>query len=218
MRQRRTCAAALLLAALIGAPALAGPGPSPGNHTVPCAIWVTAAPAATAAHEFEVVIRSLAGDPLPGVTVTIDFSMCGAAVRIAQSQLPGTAVDCAIRTVSRTTDTQGRVLFRVIGGSSPGAAPQTGNCAWIYADGVLIATAQVAVYDLDGVSGLTAADLSRWLEDFFACPLPPTYCARSDYDFAEGGCNFQELTAGDLSRWIDAFFVAGGTWETPLCP
>jgi hypothetical protein len=217
-RPHRIIAVAVSFAAPASAPALAGPGPSPGNHIVPCAVWVTAAPAAHPAHEFEVIIRNLAGDPVPGAAVTIDFSMCGADVRIAQSQPPGTTADCGLETVSRTTDVQGRVSFRVIGGGSTGAAPQVGNCAGIYADGVLITTVQVAVYDFDGVSGLTAADLSRWLGDFFACPIPPTYCARSDYNYVDGGCSTQELTAGDLSRWIDAFFVAGGTWETPLCP
>jgi hypothetical protein len=109
-------------------------------------------------------------------------------------------------------------VFRIIGGGSGNAAFASGPCATIYSDGVSLGQFQVGVFDLDGVDGLSASDLSRWLADFFTCAVPPTYCARGDYNFVQGQCGVPELTAGDLAVWFDAFFVPGGTYATPLCP
>lgn len=208
-----------LLSLLLAGPAMAEPGvPSPPNSTLPCAIVVVPAPAATAAHEFEVVHRDLANNPVPGAVVTIDFSACGGDVRVALQQGPGTTVDCPSQSVSQITDAQGRAVFRVIGGGGgSGSCSASGACARVYADGVLIANIQAAVLDLDGVTGLSVADLSLLLHDFFNAPVPPTYCARSDYNYVTGGCLSQEITAADLSVWLDAYFVQDGTWAVPLC-
>jgi hypothetical protein len=217
-------ALAAALASAMATPAQAGPGvPSPANSTVPCAISVVPAPATSPVGEFTVVIRDLANHPVPNGVVTIDFSACGAEVRLAAQQLPGTVVDCAARTLTRITDGQGRTSFRVIGGST-GAPWAVGNgCAAVRGPGndgtsiVLLATIQVSVYDLDGSSGLTAADLSLFLGDFFNGPAPPSYAARSDHNFVDGACTTQAVTAADLSRWIDLYFSAGA-YGVPLCP
>jgi len=217
--RRPAAVAPALLSLLLAGPAKAEPGvPSPSNSTVPCAIVVVPAPAAAAAHEFEVVHRDLANNPVPGAVVTIDFSACGSDVRVAQQQRPGTSTSCPAQTVSQITDADGRAVFRVIGGgSSVGPCAAHGVCAQVYADGVLLANIQAAVLDLDGATGLSAADLSLFLSDFFSGPVAPGYCARSDYSYVTGGCSSQEVTASDLAIWFSAYFVQGGTWATPLC-
>lgn len=223
-RPHRVLAAAVSFATLASPAALAGPGvPSPANSTVPCAISVVPAPATSPTGEFTVVLRDLANNPVPNGPVTIDFSGCGAEIRLAAQQLPGTVVNCAARTVTRITDAQGRATFRVMGGSS-GAPWIIGNaCAAVRGPGndgttiVLLQTVQASVYELDGANGLTAADLSLFLQDFFTGAVPPSYAARSDHNFVNGGCSSQQVTAADLARWIDLFFSAGA-YGTPLCP
>lgn len=221
---RRLAAGACTVGTLLPTPVLAGPGPpSPANSTVPCAISVVAAPAAAPIGEFTVIIRDISNYEVPDVPVVIDFSGCGNDIRLAAQQLPGTVVDCAARTLTRITDAQGRATFRIIAGSS-GAPSSVGHaCAAVLGPDVygtfgLLANVQVSVFDLDSQNGLTAADLSRFMGDFFSCPVPPAYCARCDYNFEAGACITQELTSADLSMWLDAFFVPGGTWATPLCP
>lgn len=215
----RLVACAAAVAILPMKPVIAGPGyPDPANSTVPCAIVVVPAPAASAAHEVVVVHRDLANNPVPGAAIRIDFSACGGDVRIAQQQRPGTSADCPTRSITQLTDADGRAVFRIIGGGSGGICAAQGACAEVRADGVLLATVQAAVLDLDGISGLTAADLSLFMHDFFNGAIQPGYCARGDYNFVQGACVTQELTSADLSIWFNAYFVEGGTWTVPLCP
>jgi hypothetical protein len=169
------------------------------------------------------VIRDIANWPVLNTPVTVDFSGCGAEVRLAAQQLPGTVVGCAARTVTRITDAQGRVMFRIIGASSGAPFTIHGDCARIkgvdvYGTFTTLATVQASVYDLDGVSGLSAADLSLFLSDFYTGAVPPNYSARSDHNFQDGACSGREVTASDLSRWFDAFYLPGGTYAVPLCP
>lgn len=183
-----------------------------------CAIKVVPAPAASAAHDFQMVIRDAGNNPIVDAEIVIDFSGCGGDVRVALQQPNDLIVGCPSQTITARTGAGGAAALRIVGGGSGGDAFATGPCATITVDGVPYGTFQVALFDYDGVNGLTSADLSSFLTDFFTTPVPPAYSARSDYNFVEGGCISQELTATDFSRWLDAFFIPGGTYETPLCP
>jgi hypothetical protein len=173
------------------------------NSTVPSTIPVVGHDGSglpDAIGEITVVVRDLANNPVEGAMVVLDFSNCTELRLCAGAHDPGVFVDCPTRTVRRLTDVNGRALFRVTGWSvatpgTPGAPYHSGK---IYADGVLLGSPNVAIYDLDG-NGLSAADLSAFLADFFSGSNP----ARSDYD--DNGT----VGANDLSKWLSAYFAGG---------
>lgn len=194
--------------------------PEPRNCDAPCAIVLVPAPASSPLGTFEIVLRDRYQNPVAFEPVTVDFSACGADVRIAQQQGPGMIVTCGAKQVSGITDAQGRFTFQIIGGSSGAPATVHAACARIRSDtwGVNLGTVQVAIYDLNGSNGITGADLSAFLADFFASQVAGSCAARSDYTFIDGGCTKHELTAADLSRWLDVFFSLGGTtYGVPYC-
>ena len=70
-------------------------------------------------------------------------------------------------------------------------------------------TIPIAIYDLDGVNGLGANDLSLWFGDFGS----GQYIGRADYDFSG------DLGANDLSLWADAYGRGASSESgTDLCP
>jgi hypothetical protein len=140
---------------------------------------------------------------MPGVLVTIDFSGCTDMRLSADPHDPQAIVNCAAQTVSKFTDAQGIVRFRVVGGSVgvPGTPGSPRNSAHVYGDGTLEASPEVAIYDLTNFDGLGAADLSAWLADFFD-GFDPERC---DYDGSGA------MGANDLSFWLKAFFAAQST-------
>lgn len=77
---------------------------------------------------YQVVVRDAAGLPRPGVTVTLDFAQA-IGIRLFQQQEAGTVVNCATRTLTRTTNSVGVASFRPrFGGSASldyGAATNT---------------------------------------------------------------------------------------------
>jgi hypothetical protein len=74
---------------------------------------------------------------------------------------------------------------------------------------VLLASPSVASFDLDGVSGVGAGDLSAWLQDFAS----GGDWARSDYD-GDG-----RIGAADLSAWLTVFAAAGSVQSCAAsCP
>jgi len=149
---------------------------------------------------FDVVVRDHANNPVPGATVTIDLSFATDVSLCADPLDPSLTVNCANKTVSGTTNAFGQVFFTVLGGSN-GAANATTllQGGRIYANGILIASPTVAVFDLDGVNGLGAGDLTAFLTDF-ASGQP---WGRSDLDGNNG------LGAHDLAVFLSAF--ASGT-------
>jgi hypothetical protein len=122
-------------------------------------------------------------------------------VRLCTNQLtPGLTMNCANRTLTRTAS-GGAADFRVIGDASPAECPSDPpGTVSIYACGVLIGSATVAVLDIDGEPGLSGGDLSAWLGGYFCNSTSP----RLDYD-GDGA-----LGGGDLSIWL-SFFNGGGS-------
>jgi hypothetical protein len=188
-------------------------GPRAATSTAPTIIRLVGSAAGTAdtnAGEFTVVVRDRAGNPINGASVVVDFSLCPD-VTICSDQLdPNTLINCGNKTVRKFTEVDGSVKITIVGGSTgAGGASTIGGGARIFANGTLLSSPSVAVYDLDGQSGVSAGDLSAWLADF-ASGQP---WARSDYD-GDGS-----ISAGDLAAWLGVF--AAGTSASScstLCP
>lgn len=189
--------------------------PPPPNGTIPSVIPILGRSSSGVPDpraEATVIVRDLANNPVSGAMVVLDFSACSELKLCADAHEPGVFVDCATHTVRRLTDATGSAVFRVTGWSTapPGAPGAPYRSAKVYADGVFFGSANAAIYDLD-TGGLGAADLSRWLSDFFSSNNP----ARDDYD--DSG----SVGPNDLSMWLKAYFASGSitncTPEGP-CP
>jgi hypothetical protein len=207
---------ALTLTALLSAaiPAMARAGvPPPQNSTIPAHVILVGRDASGQPDprgRATVVIRDLANNPLPGVSVAIDFS---ATPDMGPSQTqPDPAilnVNCSARTLIALTGADGSVTFSIVGRANRGiASVAQGQTLRFYADGVFLGTAIVSAPDQDG-DGVNAVDLSYFLSDFFT----GQYLERSDHD----GNGF--LSASDLSALLTVFFgsqsIQGGG---PACP
>jgi hypothetical protein len=177
--------------------------PSAALSIAPTIIRLVGSVAGTAdrnAGEFTVVVRDGVGNPVNGASVVLDFSLCPD-VTICSDQLdPNALINCVNKTVRKFTGVDGSVRITIVGGSTgAGGASTIGGRVRIFANGTLMSSPSVAVYDLDGQSGVGAGDLSVWLADF-AGGQP---WARSDYD-GDGS-----IGAGDLAAWLGVF--AAGT-------
>jgi hypothetical protein len=204
------CRTAALVALGLQVSAAHATTPSPPNSTVPCGVVLvgTTAGVADAFGQITIVVRDLANNPVPGSNVLIDFENCDVDIRLCGSQPhPGTTPACGggpVGAVSAVTDGAGAVSLRIVGGARNdvnGWPGETGPCANVYADGVLIGDLQVATLDQDGHGGVNAADLSLWLDDFFSA----SGFLRSDYNCASG------VAVVDLSLWLSAYFAGGST-------
>src|SRR5262249_49284417 len=87
--------------------------------------------------------------------------------------------------------------FTILGGSNGAGATTLLGGGRIFANGVQFGSPTVSAFDLDGVNGVGANDLSIWLADF-GTPGNPAY-GRSDYDCSGG------VGVNDLAVWIAAF-------------
>lgn len=196
-----TAALAMMLCA---APALADIW-NPANSTIPSHIVIVGwngVGADDGTGRFEIVVRDLANNTLPGIRVFVDFSSTFE-VRLASNALDAAAsTHCAQRMVSKFTDAAGRAQFTIVGAGSNLVAQAGPITARFYADGVLIGSAPCAILDLDGMNGAGANDVSLWLQDYGTLQDP----GRGDYD-GNG-----QLGANDLSLWL----VAAGSGRSSL--
>jgi len=197
---------------LVAAAAMAGV-PSPANSSVPAcfSLMGSAAGSPDAYGTFTITVRDLANNPINGSSVVLDFSGPHADMVPCDDQLNGAVlVNCVAKTVRQFTDALGQATFTVLGGSNGGGnAVSIGSASKVYADGVLLASPGVSVFDLDDAGGVGANDLSAWLGDFgsgFAY-------SRADYDCSG------DIGANDLSLWLGVF-GAGTSSEscTGSCP
>jgi len=164
--------------------------------------------------QFCVIVRDLANVPINNSLVVVDFSQCSGVV-LCENNEGGAIVDCGTQTVRDFSGVNGVASFTIKGhGTNAGDEPSytPANCVRIFADGVLLCSPSVGLFDEDG-GGVSAADLSGWAGDFFQVNAGPGPYNRSDYD-CDG-----DVDAADLSVWAGVFFDvnANGT-SVNNCP
>src|SRR5262245_24524554 len=198
-RSRLVPLAAVSLLALTVAGAHASPLISPGNSTAPTLIHLVGSTGGVpdvATGSFTIVGRNLANIPAPSATIVIDLSNCADLALCADDMDPNALVNCAAKTVRKSTNAQGEVTFTLLGHSNgTGRATSLAGAGRIFGNGVLMRTPTIASFDLDGTSGVGAGDLSTWLADYGSGQV----FGRSDFD-GNGG-----LDANDLSLWLEVF-------------
>jgi hypothetical protein len=168
---------------------------------------------------FLVHVEDLAGNPIQGSLVVVDFSAC-TDVQFCEDQLGNSTADCPTMTVRAATDVNGDVTFYIIGGAlidigDPDGSPC--DCVEIYADGVNIVEVadepvNAGTFDLDNDSGIGGADLALWLSDFGGGANPPR--ADYDHDQADDCLTGGGVGGADLSLWLSAF---GGGLSAESC-
>ena len=198
--------------ALLLAPAAGAWIPSPSNSTAPAFIRVVGSTAGvpdTVAGKFVVTVRDIANNPWPSAFVSVDFSGCPD-IRLAADPLnPNYSTGyCWNHSIGAWTNNDGIVALTLVG-SSWNAGTHAGlSCARIYANGDLLSSPTVAAFDLDGMGGVTTADLSQWLDDFGT----HIYRGRSDYD------GDSVVSTGDLSIWLAEFGTHRSSVTPASCP
>jgi hypothetical protein len=160
----------------------------------------------SAAGRFQVIARDTGRNPMGGIRVWIDFSACGDIVLTSDPLDPRLEVDCASHTIRATTDAAGVATFTLLGHSL--AAASAGGTALVIADGIPVGFPRVAVFDLDGRSGVDAGDLSVWLGDLGKHDGR----ARADYD-GDG-----QVTAVDLALLLAEIGTHRSSVTAPGCP
>jgi hypothetical protein len=163
---------------------------------------------------FCVIVRDLANVPINNSLVVVDFSLCSGVVLCDNTPNPHT-VDCGTQTVRDFSGANGVASFTIKGhGTNAGdeALYTPANCVRIFADGVLLCSPSVGLFDQDG-GGVGSPDLSAWGGDFFQVNAGTGPYNRSDYD-CDG-----DVDSADLSVWGGIFFDlnANGT-SVNNCP
>ncbi len=193
------------------------PQPGSDDSDVPCGIVLvgTTGGVPDARGEFLVVIRDLAQNPVEGCEVSIDFQRCFDVQVSLDQPWPGLSVECVAGAppyaiVRGTTDAEGRVYFRIVGGArNTGAGtPAYGfKCARVFVNGFDLTTpvggVNVAAYDQNGTGGVNPADVSVWLSDSFDADLE----GRSDFNCSN------TINPVDLSLILQAS-LAGGSAQS----
>jgi len=169
--------------------------PDPTTSTVPCGINLVGIKSGQAdiKGQFTVVVRDLAGNPIAGSALVLDFNGCEIDIRICTPQpgyTGGTALsaDCTappggVGSINAVTDGSGTANLRIVGGARNtfSHAPGEGfKCATLYADGVNLGNVNIGAYDQDGSGGITPVDQAHQLSDNF--DFPGVYRGRSDHD------------------------------------
>lgn len=160
--------------------------------------------------KFTVTVRDAGNNPINASNVVVDFSGCSD-MKVQQNQLNANyTINCPAKTVSAYTNAAGVVGFTILGGSTGNVGPFTGaSCAKIFADGVLLSSPTVAIFNLDNSGGVNASDASVLATDVGT----HAYRARSDFDLN------LSLTAADLSVMATAIgFHRQDTAATAACP
>lgn len=180
--------------------------PSPGNSDIPARINLVGSDAGSGladsipAHaKVTVTVRDLANAPIANSSVVIDFTGNTSDTRIGDvtGQLyQGVVANCGTHGVSALTNGAGVATFVVIGGGkSPVGLAHAAGSGDVFADGVFLGSLNVGSYDLNGLDGITLADLSLWSADYFGGGAD-----RANYDDI-GGTDLL-----DLSVWGGVYF------------
>ena len=123
--------------------------PSPSNSSVPgCLVFCPAGDSTV-----RIVVRDFANNPIAGSMVVLDFSACDTFVHCPVSPSDPYLIDDTQKTIRRTTDANGVVLFPVrMGGTCHPVFTR------VYADGVLLRYVTLATFDQDGDLQVSVAD------------------------------------------------------------
>ena len=164
---------------------------------------------------FQVTVRGIAGNPIPGSTVVVSFQDAPDIRLSTAFSGPSHIVDCETNTVRGVSNGEGLISFTIVGAARPGppqcladGSPCTGRMS-IYADGVLISNGPATAFDLDGNGGVGGPDLSIWLQDFGTGQHP----VRADYDGSG------QVGGPDLSLWLSSFGSGASSQSgSGLCP
>ena len=222
--------------------------PHAGNSTlgiVTVADFYNFAPAAPQdgqiqTHTLSTCIRDIDNNPVPFVTVTVDFSTCGTNVEMAATQEdPDVTVNCALETCTKTADAAGCIelgpFLAKTGVNVPGWPDAPGNvparnigpsdpilCASVYAGSFLMGTASVHVnrfdsdLDLDVDAGDRGFTLDAEGQFFGGAPPTPPYRVFYDYDYDH------DVDAGDRGLVLQAEGLFFGGFRVPYngayCP
>ncbi len=207
MRPVQRLLPALPLLALVVANADAGV-PDPRNSTVESVIVGNAtgtplgAPGSfgtSAVGGFEVIVRDINNSPQIGSFVVLDFSLTS--IRLFTVQSAGTTVDCAGRTLAKTSGANGLALFTPRFGGYENA-----DLVEVSADGVVLANVRARATDIDALGGRTGlGDLTRFANNFYANPLAP----ETDFDLSGS------TGLGDLFLFAQEYAAPG---EGTYCP
>jgi hypothetical protein len=181
--------------------------PSGPNCTLPARIWIVGVDASGVPDPrgaFTVVLRDASNNPMPGSTVAVFLGGCG-----ELKECKDVFHVCSTAAANAVTNAQGVATLVVVGGLGAGAVAQP-NCAEFTGNGAFIGRRSASVFDLDGVNGVNALDVSRC----FADVTTGTYFVRSDYD-GDG-----DVDALDVSTSAGVAFGGGSTSACPLglCP
>ena len=204
---------ALPAAALAACPSPPGGDPSPADHSIPGQINLIGLSGGVpdSRGEFTVVLRDLAHAPIPDCEVSIDFRDCWG-IRLSTDQpWPGTTLSCELNehgwpfaVMRGTTDANGAVTFRIVGGSvnlGNNTAGNVFNCARVFAGPTLVGTTNVGAFDQNGQTGVGPVDIALWLGDSFDAD----YEGRSDYN----GSN--TINPSDLATLINVALGGGSS-------
>lgn len=212
----RKAAALAACGALFGAAVAFAGVPSPGNSTIPARINLvghsigTGQPdGAQAASSVTVTVRDLGNNPIANSSVVFDFSGCVSDTRIGDTQpYAGLTANCGTHGISGLTDVTGVATFVVEGGGIAGAPKHAFGAGKIYADGVLLGSVNVGLYDLNGLTGVDGLDLSLFGADLFSAGQED----RADYD------NSGTVDGLDLSVFGAALFGTSQASAATYCP
>ena len=212
LRPGRTMSWAAGVALFIGSSSYGGV-PSALNSTVPCQINLVGSTGgvADARGQFTIIVRDVSS-PTPQVCpftpVIIDFNECTPDIRVCSAQpYAGVTADCVapVGKITATTDVNGMVVMRIVGGGLNGGPAAGFKCASIYAGSpaVFLGRANVGIFDENGAGGVNPTDISIWFGDWAS----PGFEGRSDYNCSHS------INAADLSIFLDAS-LAGGSFNS----
>jgi hypothetical protein len=154
------------------------------------------------------VVRDAGGVPVVGSVVMLNFTNCSDLRLSSDLGSPNVTVNCPAHAAMAVTGYDGSVTFKVVGSGSGGPPRTMPACAGVYVDGVPLSPPIVTVYDLDGMNGVNALDLSVALGDVNSGQYRP----RSDYDF-DG-----DVDPLDLCILARVVFSGGQSASGATCP
>lgn len=148
---------------------------------------------------YPVVLKDVNNAPLVGQAVVLHFP---ASIRLYATQVPGTTVDCAARTLTRVTDATGLASFGPRFGGFDNA-----NLILVWRGSTeQLGTIKARSFDIDGLEGGTGvADFALFSHNYLAAP------SAIETDFNQDGTTFIH----DFALFAEQYLNAG---QGAYCP